>query len=116
MAPNFQQSIKSDANLQITFLAILWLAVHIFFLTNRGIVLEFEAGKYIDQAHQFIDTGTLSAKNLWFYSLQIFILSLAIKLKIGFIPVYLFQLLLNGLSTICFFCFVKKRQTIFLLI
>lgn len=88
-----------------------WIIVQLFFLTTKGIILEFEAGKYIDQAHLLLNEHRLSAPNLWFYSFQIFLLAIAIKTKIGFVFIYLLQLLINGVSTITFYKLCTKLSS-----
>jgi hypothetical protein len=92
-------------------LVCCWIVVQLFFLTTKGIILEFEAGKYIDQARLLLNEGHLSAPNLWFYSFQIFLLAIAIKTKIGFISIYLLQLLINGASTIVFYKLCTKLSS-----
>lgn len=92
-------------------LSCCWIAVQLFFLNTKGIVLQFEAGKYISEARLLLKEGHVSAPNLWFYSLQILLLAVAIKTKIGFAIIYLLQLLINALSTIIFYKLCEKLST-----
>lgn len=89
-------------------LFLSWAIVHITLLSVRGVVLDFEAEKYIGQAQHFLETGTLAASNLWFYSFQILLLAFAMKTQAGFIAVYVFQTVLNGISTYFFFRLCKN--------
>lgn len=85
-----------------------WAAVQLFLLIQKGIIVEFEAGKYINEARLLLSEGKLSAPNLWFYSIQIGLLAIAIKTKTGFISIYLLQLLVNGAATIVFYKLCRK--------
>ena len=49
-------------------LVIGWLLVNGFFLLNNGIITTGEAGKYISEAHQLVQTGHLTSNNFIFYS------------------------------------------------
>lgn len=101
--------IKQVAEKKTSLLLVCcWISVQLFFLITKGITLEFEAGKYINEAYLLLNEGHLSSKNLWFYSFQILLLAAAIKTKIGFTFVYLVQLLINAASTIIFYRLCKR--------
>lgn len=105
-------TLKQIAGKKTSLLLICcWVSVQLFFLITKGIILEFEAGKYINEARLLLNEGHLSSKNLWFYSFQIFLLAAAIKTKIGFTFIYLLQLLINGASTIVFYKLCKRFST-----
>jgi hypothetical protein len=84
-------------------LLFLWALVQALLFHHNGIVTNFEADKYITEAHLFIDTGKFYSPNYWLYSTEIFLLMAAIKLKIGFIWIVLIQLLLNLAATGMFY-------------
>lgn len=81
--------------------------MQIFFYKQYGIVTDFEAVKYINEANHFLATGKYSSGNFLFYSTQIMLIVFCIKLKIGFLFIVLFQMLLNALSLFCFYKLVK---------
>ena len=93
---------------QILLLAVIWFCMQIFFIYQNGIVTDLEATKYIDQAHNFIATGTYSTNNFLFYSTQILLIAFCLKLHIGFWLVVLVQIVLNGISIICFYKIVER--------
>ncbi|HEX6191650.1 MAG TPA: glycosyltransferase family 39 protein, partial [Chitinophagaceae bacterium] len=90
------------------------LLVILFCLVQAGLVIAFgvytkeEATKYIYEADFFLQQGQFSQPKYIFYSLYIFLQILAFKLHAGFIGVYIFQLLLNGLATVCFYKLALK--------
>ncbi len=73
-----------------------------------GIVKDFEAKKYINEATNLLQTGTVSSPNFWLYSVQIFLIAAAMKLKTGFLSVVLVQILFNGIATYAFYRFTSK--------
>jgi len=86
---------------------VCWLCVHTFLYFRYGIFAELESEKYIYQANYFLEHGHLSIPNFTFYSTQIMLIAFAIKWKLGFLFVYLIQLVFNGLSTYFFFRLVR---------
>lgn len=102
------KSVFLNKNTAIITLICAWLFVQLTLLFHRGIFIELEAGKYIEQAKLFLKTGNVSAPNLWFYSTQILLLALSLKLQAGFISVYLVQLFFNALSTFTFYKICKS--------
>ncbi|MBS1919556.1 MAG: glycosyltransferase family 39 protein [Bacteroidetes bacterium] len=89
-------------------LILIWVIVQSVVIYQFGIVTDFEAKKYINEAWNFLQNGTVSTPNYWLYSVQIFLIAAALKLKTGFLSVVVVQLLFNGLSTYIFFKFIKK--------
>jgi hypothetical protein len=89
------------SNLYIIF--FIWLLVQAIIIANYGIVSTGEAEKYIGEAQILSNTGHLSATNYWFYSLQIFLLVLAIKTGLGYILVLIIQLLFSAWATYAFY-------------
>lgn len=75
--------------------ASAWLISTIIYLAIFGIETHLEAGKYIEEAHRFIDNGAFYAPRYWFYSTTLFIMILAFKLGIGTTGAFLLQALLN---------------------
>lgn len=76
-------------------LCTTWLFTTLFYLKLYGIFTGLEAEKYINEAHTLIETGSFSAPRFWFYSITIFILAIAFKLKIGITGAFIIQGLLN---------------------
>jgi hypothetical protein len=81
------------------FLTCCWVGVQGLLLYHHGIVTEFEATKYIAEADNIIEKGTVSSSNFWLYSTQIFLIAAAKKLHTGFISVALIQWIFNGIAT-----------------
>jgi len=80
----------------------LWALVNGYYLLKDGIVVTGESEKYIREAHTFIQTGHLHSGNYWLYFTQIFLLSIFIKLKLGFVFPFLVQLTVNLISCFSF--------------
>lgn len=84
-------------------LLILWLLLNTFFLLHRGIYLEQESAKYINQAHLLLSTGKPESNNFYLYFIQILLLAFCIKFHLGFISAVLIQLFFNLVSTAFFY-------------
>ena len=84
-------------------LAGIWLLMQVFCYYQFGIVTNLEATKYIEQAERFLQAGTYSSTNFLFYSTQIQLIALSLKLDLPFGALVLLQMLLNGLSVVCFY-------------
>jgi hypothetical protein len=89
-------------------IVICWLFTTILYLRLFGIVTNFEAVKYISEAHQFVDSGSFSASRYWFYCITIFIIVIALKLKIGLTGAFVLQSLLNICAYLYFYSSLKK--------
>ena len=85
-----------------------WLAGTLIYLACFGVVTNLEAGKYIEEAHRFIDNGHFSAPRYWFYAVTLFIMIAAIKLQVGMTGAFVLQALLNLLAYLLFFKALKK--------
>ena len=97
-----------QAKYQKISLLIIWVFLQCFFLWKNGIVTSLEAVKYIDQASVFLATGKYSSGNFLFYSVQILLIALCLKLKISYLFLVIFQMLANGISIVCFYKLVMK--------
>jgi len=86
-------------------LACCWIIVQCALFYRYGIVTELEASKYIAEADNLIQTGTVSSPNFWLYSTQIFLIAIAKKLHTGFISVAIVQWFFSGLATWTLFKF-----------
>lgn len=95
------RNYTADKNKMIIF--ILWAITTCFFSIKNGIVTTGEAEKYIGQANLFIQSGHLSAPNLWMYFTQIALLAFCIKLKSGFVIAVVVQLFFNLYSALYFY-------------
>ncbi|MDB5205707.1 MAG: hypothetical protein JWR72_782 [Flavisolibacter sp.] len=87
---------------RILILIIAYVALQIFLLYQFGIVTNFEATKYIDQAHNLINTNSYTTSNFLFYSTQILLIAACIKLKLGFWFVVMIQIAANAFSLLLF--------------
>lgn len=92
----------------IPAIAGVWIISQIFFVSHFGIVTNGEAEKYIREANQLLETGHYSAGKFLFYSTQILLTALSIKLQAGYWLIVLLQILLNGISVICFYKIVQQ--------
>jgi hypothetical protein len=101
-------SILNQRNYPIIALGITWLFMQCFFLWKNGIVTNQEAIKYINEANHFLETGTFSTGNFLFYSTQILLIAFCIKIKTHFLFIVILQILINGVSIICFYKIVKN--------
>lgn len=89
-------------------LIFIWMSMQVFIYFYRGIVTDLEATKYIEQANIFLQTGFYSSKNYIFYSVQILLIAFCIKFNISFSLLIIFQMLINGISIICFYKLIKQ--------
>jgi hypothetical protein len=85
-----------------------WVIVQSILYNQYGIHTEMEASKYIFEAQNLLDNGTVSSSNYWLYSTQIFLIAAALKLKTGFFAVYLVQLFFNALAARAFYKFITR--------
>lgn len=98
---------KSRNFLKAGFIMI-WLLMQVVIYMQRGIVTDLEAAKYIYEAQHFLETGTYSSSNFLFYSVEIMLIALCIKFNISYLFIVILQMLVNGISIICFFECIKK--------
>ena len=88
-------------------LFFIWIFVQGMVFYQFGVVTDFEAKKYINEAGNLLKNGAVSSPNFWLYSIQIFLIAVATKLKAGFLSVVIFQLAFNALATYTFFRFIS---------
>jgi hypothetical protein len=103
-AMNFNNVLKY----RIFILLIAYIGLQILLLYQFGIVTHFEAAKYIDQAHNLILREQYTSNNFFFYSTQILLIAVCIKLKIGFWFIVLLQIIANAFSLFLFHQLVKS--------
>ncbi|HZH66547.1 MAG TPA: hypothetical protein VEY10_16775 [Flavisolibacter sp.] len=101
---NFNNVLKY----RIFILLIAYIGLQILLLYQFGIVTHFEAAKYIDQAHNLILREQYTSNNFFFYSTQILLIAVCIKLKIGFWFIVLLQIIANAFSLFLFHQLVKS--------
>ncbi|MBC7424571.1 MAG: hypothetical protein H7334_14110, partial [Ferruginibacter sp.] len=106
MKPNFLQ--KAILKYDRLLLLLCWLISAAFYLKVFGIVTIQEAIKYIREANRFIDGNNFSQPRYWFYCTTIFIIALALKLKLGLIGAFVLQSLLNIFAFSFFYTELKK--------
>lgn len=90
------------------FLGLCWVLMQLFLLRQFGVHTTLEAAKYIEQANLLLEFGSLASGNFLFYSVQILLIAVAIKLGAGFWVVVLVQLLANAASLLLFYKLVYK--------
>jgi len=116
-----QHQNKSDRSfffryLPFLVLASIWVIMQALLFYRFGLVTGFEAEKYIYEANYFLANGTVSTPNYWLYSIQIFLIATAVKLKTGLLSVAFVQLFFNVWATYSFYKFIdviSNRQTAF---
>ncbi|MDQ6844003.1 MAG: hypothetical protein M3Z92_06580 [Bacteroidota bacterium] len=96
---------------QKLILLVVWMGIQVFLLWHEGVVTALEATKYIEQAHVFLETGKYSSGNFLFYSVQILLIALFLKLKISFLLLVFIQIIINGVSVACFYNMVNKLSS-----
>jgi hypothetical protein len=84
-------------------LLLVWAFFFLLHLQHYGIVTTLEAEKYIDEAKNLVTHKGLSAARYMFYSVTIFIIAMALKLKIGFAGAVIAQSLLNLFAIYIFY-------------
>ena len=89
-------------------IVLCWLVTTIIYLKIFGVVTILEARKYISEAERFINEGNFSAPRYWFYCITIFIIVIALKLKIGLTGAFVLQSLLNVFAWLFFYTELKK--------
>ena len=89
-------------------LVILFCLVQAGMVAYFGIYTQEEATKYIYEADHFREHGVFSQPKYVFYSGYIFLWVLMDWLHAGDVGVYICQLLLNALATICFYRLAEK--------
>jgi len=102
-APLFSSPGKPGLIRPEGLILVLWALLNGFFLARHGLVTTGEAAKYIEQARLFTDTGRLSSPNFYFYFIQIALLSLCMKLHLGFAFALAVQLFFNLAALLYFF-------------
>lgn len=99
-----------SGSMPLMILFCIWLFIQVVIYYQYGIVTDFEAKKYINEAGNLLQNGTVSTSNYWLYSIQIFLIATAIKLKTGFLSVVILQLIFNGWAAFLFFKFISKSS------
>lgn len=99
-----------SGSMPLMILFCIWLIIQVVIYYQYGIVTDFEAKKYINEAGNLLQNGTVSTSNYWLYSIQIFLIATAIKLKTGFLFVVILQLIFNGWAAFLFFKFISKSS------
>ena len=103
------KSILRHSLFHLVILSITWVTIQLLALQQFGIVTNFEATKYIEQASHLLQTGSYTSENFLYYSTQILIIAFAQKIGAGYTLVVGLQLMLNALSTICFYKLIHKE-------
>lgn len=103
--------VPTDLNnkkLHSAVLATAWLLMHGILLWQYGVVTSYEATKYVSEADHLLKTGSYSSNNFLFYSTQILLIAASKSLHTGYGGVVAVQLLLNAVSTYCFYKTIER--------
>lgn len=84
-------------------LAGCWALVQGLLLYQHGIETAYEATKYIAEADNLIEKGTVSTPNFWLYSTQIFLIAAIKQIHAGYWLVALVHWMMNALATAALF-------------
>lgn len=87
---------------------ICWFVSLAFYYKSFGLITTLEAGKYIREAHSFLNDGTFSAPRYWFYCVTIMIIALALKTGIGLTGAFIIQFIINLYAYLLFYKALKK--------
>jgi hypothetical protein len=104
--------------LPLVVLLSIWIIMQAILFYRFGLVTDFEAAKYIYEANYFLANHTVSTSNYWLYSVQIFLITAAIKLRTGLLSVAFVQLCFNAWATYSLYKFIddiSNRQTAFII-
>jgi len=91
-------------------LILIWVVVQLYLLNQFGIVTELEADKYITQARYFLAHGHFEERRYLFYSVQIILMSICVKLGDAWWLGYIVQVLISGYSSWKLYCFLSIRR------
>lgn len=105
ISPGFE---KNRPSLLTAIFVLVWLSMQVIFYLQKGIVTNLEATKYLHEATLLLQTGKYSSNNFLFYSVQILLIAFCIKFNISFSFIVILQILVNGISIICFFRLIKN--------
>lgn len=94
--------------MQFFIVAGVWLLLQVLLIKQFGLVTNFEASKYLEQANVLLANGAYTTNNFIFYSTEILLIAFCLKLGISLWFVALVQLLLNALSLMVFFRMVER--------
>ncbi len=107
---NFPAGVKPALGGSYILIAA-WVGMQCLLFWRFGIFTELESVKYITEANNILQNGTVSTPNFWLYSTQIFLIAAAFKLKTGYVSVVIVQLIFNALATTAFFKLCKKLSS-----
>lgn len=106
--PTWENRMKKKGDIITGLFVLIWIIMQVLIYLQRGVVTDLEATKYIDEARVLLETGRYSSNNFLFYSVQIFLIAFCMKMNISYLFIVIFQMLMNGLSILCFFDLIKK--------
>lgn len=96
-------NILANSKPHFYIISTLWLALQAYFFGRFGIVADYEAPKYIEQAQHLITHGHYTSRNFLFYSTEILLIAIGLKTGMGYAFAIAVQLIFNGLSVYCFY-------------
>src|SRR5829696_176705 len=105
---SIRQRFNSIVEKPLVFFCVSWILIHVLILSQFGIVSNFEATKYIEQAESLIQFGSYTSNNFIFYSVEILLIAFCLKAHIGFWLVIVIQCLANAASLFVFHKLVRQ--------
>lgn len=89
-------------------LGFLWAVMQLLLLKQFGIVTNFEAAKYLEQAKALLTDGSFTTGNFLFYSTEILLIAFCLKLGVSLWFVVGIQFLMSAFSIFVFFRLVER--------
>jgi hypothetical protein len=87
---------------------VVWTFVNVCLLFRFGIVTDGEAEKYIREARNLIDKGSLSSSNFRMYMTEIILIFISLKFNLGYELIVALHLLFNLIATITLYRLVSS--------
>lgn len=101
--PKSLSPLIRTAKAHLMLIGIIWLLLQSFLLLHFGIVTNFEATKYIEQADNLLHKGSYTSGNFLYYSTEILLIALCKKMGAGYWFVVVIQMTVNAFSVWCFY-------------
>lgn len=80
----------------------LWAVVQVVIYWQKGIVTDYEAEKYISQAHLVLQYGVPESRNYYLYFTEISLIVFCLKFHLSFAFIVVIQMLVNFFATFMF--------------
>ena len=96
---------------ELLVLLTIWTIIQSFLLIINGIKIDGEGSRFIPEAYNLINKGSLSTANYYMYFLEIFLIYLKIKIGFGFGLIVFVQLAANLLALLYLNIFLSRYYT-----